>query len=129
MKNSTLAGCVVPILMITVGIGWFLTAKGIGPGINWVWTLGLAMVGILSLVGGLDKVSVVLGPSLLIASILSVLRQTDQLSVDLEVPLLVIVLGVFLLVARLPAIPIPAWAQETGKKGAGQEEKPPQFPN
>ena len=67
---------------------------------------------------GIDKVSVVVGPFLLIASAFSVLRQTDQLALDLEVPLLVIVFGVLLLLTRVPAIPVPRWAIETGKRTA-----------
>jgi len=112
VNKQTLGAFVVPVLIITVGVGWLLTARGIGPGINWIWTLGLAAVGILSLLGGLDKVSVVIGPLLFLASVFSVLRQTEQLSVETEVPLLVIGVGVLLLVARHPAIPIPAWAVE-----------------
>src|SRR5262249_10907960 len=84
------------------------------PGINWLWTLGLGVAGILIFVvsKGIDKVSLVLGAFFLIASLLSVLRQTGQLSVDIEVPLLVISIGILLLIAQLPAIPKPAWYEE-----------------
>ena len=51
----------------------------------------------------------VIGPFFLLASLLSVFRQTSQLSVDMEVPVLVTSIGVLLLVARLPAIPKPDW--------------------
>lgn len=100
----------VPILLITVGAGWLLTTLGVAPGIDWVWTLGLAVVGLLTFaVGGLDKVTVVIGPFFIIASCLSILRQTGRLHLDVEVPLLVIIGGILLLVARTPAIPIPKW--------------------
>jgi hypothetical protein len=103
-------GLIVPILLITLGAGWLLTTVGVAPGIDWVWTLGLAIVGVLTFViGGFDKVTVVLGPFFIIASLLSVLRQTDRLVVDTEVPVLVIVAGILLLVARLPAVPLPKW--------------------
>lgn len=36
----------VPLLLITVGTGWLMTTLGIAPGIDWVWTLGLAVVGL-----------------------------------------------------------------------------------
>lgn len=101
---------IVPLLMITVGVGWLLTTLGVGPGIDWVWTLGLAMVGLMTFaVAGIDKGSVVIGPFFLVASFLSVLRQTDRLRIDVEVPILVILGGVLLLIARSPAIPIPKW--------------------
>lgn len=101
---------VLPVLIITIGSGWLLTTLGVGPGIDWVWTLALAVVGLLTFgLGGIDKVTVVVGPFFLIASCLSVLRQTGRLETDIEVPLLVILVGVLLLVARLPAIPPPKW--------------------
>ncbi len=101
---------VPPILLIAVGAGWLLTTLGVSPGIDWVWTLGLAAVGLLTFaVSGLDKVTVVIGPFFILTSCLSILRQTGRLHVDVEVPILVIVAGVLLLVARTPAIPIPKW--------------------
>jgi hypothetical protein len=110
MRKDSRAGLTVPILIIVVGVGWLLTNQGFGPGINWVWTLGLVAAGILVFVlSGIDKASVVIGPFLLLASLMSVLRQTGGLSLDVEVPVLVISVGVLLLVAQLPAIPTPNW--------------------
>jgi len=110
MSPTSRAPLVIPILIIVVGVGWLLSAQGYDPGINWIWTLGLAVIGLLALViSGIDKVSVVIGPFFLLASLLSVLRQTRRLSLDIEAPLLVISIGVLLLVAQLPAIPKPRW--------------------
>ena len=107
---------VLPVLVITVGIGWLLSTLGIVPDIDWVWTLGLAIVGFLSfIVAGFDKVTFVTGPFFIITSCLSVLRQTDRIAIDVEVPILVIVAGVLLLVALHPAIPIPKWILEPPK--------------
>lgn len=102
---------VLSILIITVGVGWLLTVKNVVPGINWVWTFSLAAIGILTFVlsRGLDKFTIVVGPLFLITSLLSVLRQLKQLTVDVEIPTLVIVLGVLLLVAQLRAIPTHPW--------------------
>jgi hypothetical protein len=113
MTSKSRASLVIPVLIIVVGVGWLLTAQGFAPGVNWLWTLGLGVVGVLTfVVGGFDKVSVVVGPFFLLASLLSVLRQTGQLSVDSEVPVLVISIGVFSLLAQLPAIPKPVWFVE-----------------
>jgi hypothetical protein len=114
MSSSSKAPIVIPILIIGVGTGWLLTAQGFGPGINWIWTLGLGIIGILTFVvsKGFDKVSVVIGPFFLLASLLSVLRQTSQLTLEIEVPMLVISIGVLLLVAQLPAVPKPGWFVE-----------------
>lgn len=111
MPSHNRAPLIIPVLIIVVGVGWLVSALGFGPGINWVWTLGLGVIGILTIVasGGFDKVSIVIGPFFLVASLLSVLRQTGQLSLDIEVPVLVISIGVFSLLAQLPAIPKPGW--------------------
>src|SRR4051794_38441564 len=121
MQSNPRNTLVVPILIIIVGVGWLLTAQGVAPGINWVWTLALGMLGILTfVVSGFDKFSVVFGPFFLAAGLLSVLRQNGSLSLDVEVPVLVITVGVLLLVARLPVIPAPAWFVE-GRPPSGDE--------
>jgi hypothetical protein len=101
---------IVPLLMIAPGTGWLLTAAGYAPDINWVWTICLAAAGLLTFVaGGFDKFTLVIGPLLLIMSCLSVLRQAGRISLDIEVPLLVIITGVLLLIVRSPAVPAPEW--------------------
>jgi hypothetical protein len=103
----------LPILLITIGVGWLLGTLGIAPTIDWVWTLGLAAAGVLTFaVGGFDKATIVIGPFFLISSGLSVLRQTGRLSLDVEVPILVILVGFLLLIARSPSIPGPKWMVE-----------------
>jgi hypothetical protein len=106
----------IPILLMTVGTGWLLTTLGVAPGVDWVWTLGLAIIGLMTfVVGGIDKVTAVVGPFLIIASCLSLLRQTGRLRVDIEVPILVIVAGALVLVARTPSIPVPKWIIQNSK--------------
>ncbi len=102
---------VLSILIITVGVGWLLSARGIGPGIDWVWTLGLGVVGFLTFIlsGGVDKVSIVLGPFFLVSSVLSILRQTNRLKLDTEMPVLVILVGVLLMIAQTRLVPHPSW--------------------
>jgi len=110
-KKQSKGPLVLAILIVALGVGDLLTVRGFVPGIDWAWTLGLAVVGLLTFVlsGGVDKVSVVVGPLLLVASLLSVLRQTSGLDVNTEVPLLVITLGVLIFVAQLGAVPSPKW--------------------
>ena len=114
-NNSTL---VVPILMIAVGVGWLLSTLQIIPEINWLWTAGLAAAGLMPFaLGGLDKVNIVVGPWFLSASVLSVLRQSGKLSFDVEVPILVIIGGLLMIVARSPAFPSPSWLIDDVSQG------------
>jgi len=104
----------IPFLLIAVGVGWLLSALGIAPSIDWVWTLGLATIGILAfLLSGIDKFTVVVGPLFLFASLLSVLRQTGKLDFNVEIPILVIWTGLLFLLARLKSIPVPDWLNDT----------------
>jgi uncharacterized membrane protein len=108
----------LPVLLIAVGVGWLLTTIGVAPGINWIWTLGLAVIGFLVFViSGFDKVTVVIGPFFIVASLLSVLRQTDRIVVDVELPILVIVAGTLLLIARSESVPVPEWFFEVPRSG------------
>ncbi len=105
----------VPLLTIGMGTGWLLTTLEFIPKIDWVWTLGLAAVGVATFaIGGFDKVTAVVGPFFIVASGLSLLRQVGALSINVEVPILVILSGVLLLIARSPKIPIPAWLVQDG---------------
>jgi hypothetical protein len=99
---------VVPILVIVVGITWLLNVLEVMPGVDWMWTVGLAAAGVLTMVvGGLNRITVITGPFLLVASVCSLLRQTGRLAVDREIPFLVIALGVLMLVSQLSRLPLP----------------------
>jgi hypothetical protein len=101
MKSSIF----VSFLVIALGTAWLLNAQGVLPGVNWIWTGGLGFVGLMVLVlGGVNKLTIVVGPWLLLASVMSVLRQTGRLSIDHEVPVLVITLGVLMLLSSLAPI-------------------------
>jgi hypothetical protein len=111
MKKSK-AGIVVPTLIIALGIAWLLNTLHVLPGVDWMWTGGLGVCGILVVaIGGINKLSAVVGPFLLVGSVLSVLRQTGRLSVDIEMPVLFIVFGVLLLLAYLLPLPMPEFLQ------------------
>ncbi len=109
---------ILAILIMTVGVGWLLTVKNIAPGINWIWTLGLLMIGVLSFVisKGVDKFSVMAGPFFIIASVLSTLRQTGRLALDTEVPILVIVIGALLMISQSARMPAPQWVVVDAKR-------------
>jgi hypothetical protein len=112
MDRKTL---ILPILLIGVGVGWLLTTLNITPGVNWAWTLSLSAVGVVAFIVDFDKMTFVAGSFFIVAGLLSLLRQTDRIDIDVEVPILVIVAGVLLLLARHPAIPIPKWVHDPPK--------------
>ena len=115
---------ILPVLMLAVGAGWLLTELDVVPRVNWIWTLGLGGVGLLAfVVGGLDKVTIVVGPFFILAAGLSVLRQTGDLRPEIEVPVLVIAAGVLLLVARSPAVPFPKFLIEEPKPREGDRRR------
>lgn len=102
--------------LIVLGVAWLLNSFEVLPGINWVWTLPLGILGLATLaIGGLNKVTVVIGPFLMIASVLSILRQQDRLSANHEIPLLMIVLGGLMLVSYLAPLAPPAWMLDQPK--------------
>ena len=103
-------GAVVPILLIALGIGWLMTVHQVIPGVNWVWVLGLALAGLLMFVlGGVNKFTVVVGPFLMIATVFSLLRQTGRISIDTEVPSMVIVAGLLWMASYFLPVPPPRW--------------------
>jgi hypothetical protein len=116
-KNKT--GIVVAVFTITFGVTLLLNNLHILPGVDWVWTGSLGVCGLLVLVaGGLNKLTCVVGPTLIVGSLLSVLRQTGRMSSDIEMPLLFIVFGVLLLIAHLLPLPPPEFMRPVDKDDA-----------
>lgn len=120
MKTSK-GPSIIAVLIIAVGTGWLMTVQNIMPGINWIWTLGLFIVGLLTFVvsRGIDRVSIVIGPFFVITSLLSTLRQTGRLPFDTEVPILVILSGILLLIAQSRRIRTPEWLLPATTSNAG----------
>lgn len=123
MAGKTL---ILPLMLISVGIGWLLTALGVAPQIDWVWTLSLAVIGFLTFaVGGFDKVTFVVGVFFIATSCLSVLRQSGRISINVEMPVLVIVSGVLMLIARYPLIPVPKWIVDNSRPVGSSDDTAP----
>ncbi len=83
---------------------------------DWIWTVGLAAVGILTLaISGINGLSAVIGPFFMAASVCSILRQTGRLEIDQEIPLLTIVLGCLLLLVQILKLPLPEFFKNIDK--------------
>ena len=106
--NESKSNVAIAVLVIALGVAWLLNTLNVIPGIDWIWTGGLGIAGILVLMmSGIDRVSMVVGPFLLVTSVLSGLRQTGRLRFDIEMPILAIVFGVLFLFAVVLPLPKP----------------------
>ena len=117
-----------PVLIMTVGIGWLLTTRGVIPGVQWVWVLVLAVLGAFILFLGIDKVSIAVGPSLMTAALLSILRQTGWIAIDTEIPVLTIVVGALWTAAYLLPVPLPAWIRAEPAASSPRSSDPSESP-
>ncbi len=115
--NSRKPAIAISFLIVAVGIAWLLNAMRIVPDIDWVWIIGLGVSGILLLtVTRLDRFNFVAGLSLIVSSVLAVLRQTGKITVNVEAPVLFIAVGILLLVAQV--LPLPAASASDEKPAA-----------
>jgi hypothetical protein len=101
MKDAAL-----PVVLIVLGGAWLLNSLHWLPEVHWLWILGLAGAGIAILaLDGITKSSIVAGPLLLLAGLLSFCRQYYALGWRFIIPLMLIAAGVLMLIARSPSIP------------------------
>ena len=106
---------IIPALIAGFGIIWLLDSLGIVPPLNVVWTLGLLAVGVGVFAGsGFHKESFPWGSFFIACAVCSVLRQMDMLSLRVELPLLVIILGILLGINQTAMIPQRAQARHNG---------------
>lgn len=97
---------IAPLFLIMIGIGWLLSVKQVLPMVNWLWVLMLGTSGIsILLVKRITRISIIVGPFLILWALLTFLTQTDVLGKELLVPVLVILFGVLLLISRLSPLP------------------------
>ncbi len=97
---------IIPALVAGFGFIWLLDTLGVVPPLNVVWTLSLLGVGIcVFLIHGFHKESFPWGSFFIACSVCSVLRQMDFLSIRIELPLLVILLGSLLAINQTGLIP------------------------
>lgn len=101
---------VAPLVLIGVGAGWLLTELQAVPNVDWVWIVALVLSGVMVfLLSGFHKLSFVVGGFFLVSAGFSFARQRGLLTVNIELPLLMISAGVLMLLARLLPVPEPPW--------------------
>lgn len=101
---------ILAVSLITIGSGWLMTSVELMPGVDWIWTLGLSVTGILILLlGGVDKLTIVVGPFFIATGVLSILRQNGMININIEIPILIIISGLLILYSSLSRHPDPPW--------------------
>ena len=109
---------IVPVMILTLGIGHLLNIKGFIPQVDWLWTGSLGVAGLMLLVlGKRDKMTYTLGPWLIVAAASSIMRELDRIDISTEAPVLVIALGVFLLISEMLKLPNPEYLKNPDKDG------------
>lgn len=108
MKGKSVISFIVPTIIVILGVGKLLNSFNIVPGVNWLFTLGLACAGVLTLImGGIDKLTVVVGSLLMVTSVCTFLKQSGTIESSRQVPILIIALGFLLLLVHVLKLPPP----------------------
>jgi hypothetical protein len=111
--SATKSMIILAVLIIALGIAWLLNTLDVIPGVDWLWTGGLGVAGILVMAAnGINKSTFVIGPFLLVSSVLSILRQTGRLRSNIEMPVLFIIFGMLLLLSLLLPLATPQFLRE-----------------
>ncbi|MBM5570645.1 MULTISPECIES: hypothetical protein [Deefgea] len=94
-------GIVFPVVLIVIGAGWLLNEMNYFPSVSWIIILGLFVAGIAVLaVDGINKSTIVLGPMLIAGAVTTFLRQQFGLGLSVQLPVLLILCGCLMLLAR-----------------------------
>lgn len=96
----------LPITLIAIGIIWLVWHMGWMPDKDWLIGIGFIVAGGATLAtDGITKNSIVVGPFLAAVGGAWLLRDEYHLQWTMILPLLLILLGTLMLIARLPSIP------------------------
>ncbi|WP_137939270.1 hypothetical protein [Chitinivorax sp. B] len=96
----------IPVALIVIGLAWLLEEFHFFPEVSWLWITAFVAGGVAILViDGINKSSVITGPLLIGAGLTTFLRQHFDLSLRVQLPVLMVLLGVLMLIARSPSIP------------------------
>ena len=108
---------IIPVIVLTIGVGHLLNVQGFIPQVDWLWIGMLGVVGILTLIfGSRNKMTFTLGPWLIVMAVCSFLRKVDIISMKTEVPILVITLGALLLLTEVFKLPTPDYLKNPNKE-------------
>ncbi|HVF65250.1 MAG TPA: hypothetical protein VNE58_14755 [Casimicrobiaceae bacterium] len=97
----------LPVTLIVVGLAWLAWRFSWFPDLDWIVAFGLIVGGVAVLVlDRITKSSVVIGPFLIGVGVAWALHERYRVGWGVLVPTLLVLLGVLMLVARHPRIPV-----------------------
>lgn len=97
---------VLPIAIMLIGAAWTLNVIKAIPGVDWLWILLLAGIGLIALTQVKNHRSkLISGGFFLTAAAGEAFRQAGRLPPEWEIPLLIIVVGLLMLLAQLLPAP------------------------
>ena len=101
MKDASL-----PVTLIAVGLGWLLWEFRLFPDVDWIIALGFIAGGIAVMaIDGVNKSSVVIGPFLIAVGLAWLLHDRYGTHWRYIIPVMLVLLGALMLVARSPRVP------------------------
>jgi hypothetical protein len=101
MKDASL-----PITLIVVGLVWLAWHFHLFPDMDWVISLAFIAGGVVVLVtDGINKSSIVTGPLLIGVGAAWLLHDQYRVSWSVLIPVMLVLIGVLMLVARRPGVP------------------------
>jgi hypothetical protein len=99
---------VLPVLLVVFGFCWLLAEMKVFDIGKMMWTMGLLCAGVaLFIHGGVNKATFVLGGFLICGSVMSLLRYNGVFSMEIEVPVLVMIFGALMTINQTRFIPQP----------------------
>ena len=110
----------LPVTLIVVGLLWLVWWFGWFPDVDWVIAAGLAVGGVAVMIfDGITKSSIVIGPFMIASGIAWAIHDRYRASWALLIPAMLVILGVLMLLARSPRIPVKRGAATTPPPEAG----------
>jgi hypothetical protein len=107
---------VFPTLVTGLGVAWLLNSLGILPSVDWIYSLGLALTGLVVFFWlGWNKLTVPLGGFLLASGVAAALRQAGAVEAAVVYPVLTIVLGGLLFASVSSRVPLPGWVEPVAR--------------
>ncbi|WP_157314719.1 hypothetical protein [Chitinibacter sp. GC72] len=114
------SGIWLPVALIVIGSGWLMHRLDIFPSVNWIVILALLVSGVaVLLLEGINKSTVVVGPMLIAGGVTTFIQQQYDLARSVQIPILLILCGVLMLLARSDLIrpaPEKPWQREQRDK-------------